>query len=232
MTALCACDRLFLPKPPETVDGSYLVHIVSGSESREDIETVVLWYTGSEDNVPAVRDANPGVDLGALKPGQRVMIPSSLVTQTNAMPRRKFTLGMDVPPQPAASDTPEATERGARGDPLEELMRKQERRLTPRPTPSQVDAVPGLAPPPSAPPVNLVPETSKAQAQATTSKAHGSPKLESFSEDEIGALSSAPADATFPQGDNGSASPRANAAAQTKNPRSRRAPQPEVFDEE
>lgn len=232
VAGLVGCERLFLPKPPETVEGSYLVHIVSASEAREDIDTIVLWYTGSEDNVPAIRLANPHADLSALKPGQRVVIPSNLVTQTNAMPRRRFTLGVDVPPPAPVSDSPEATPPGKRGDPLEELMRKQERRLTPRPTPSQVETPAGALPVPSSPVVNVEPENPSPSTQAGNSKRAGSPRVESFSDDEIGDLSSASEVPSPPSAENATARSPARDTAQTKNPRSRRAPQPEVFEEE
>jgi len=230
---IAGCDRFFLPKPTETQDGSYLVHVVSGGETREDIGTILLWYTGSEDTLATVQMANPSADLAMLQPGQRIMIPSSVVTQTNAMPRRKFALGVDVPPPVMAPATAvPAPSGGAKSDPLEELMRKHERRAPQQPTPLEAASEPSAR-------SNLVDVPSQRAVEPNNVAAPGSPKtrsgsskLEAFSEDEIGAL---PVPGSQPRPDEngaGQIESRKPAAPETKNLRPRRAPQPEVFDEE
>ncbi len=230
-TACFGCDRLFLAKPPETQEGSYLVHIVSAGDVREDIQTIVLWYTGSEDNVAAIQIANPGVDLSALSSGQRIMLPLSLVTQTNAMPRRKFTLGVDVPPPPPVRDAPDAIRGAKRGDPLEELMQKQEQRQRHQSYPNQVEPVRVVPTPPQVPPSTTI-EKPKPIASPVGSKPDESTKLESFTDEEIGDLSSGLKQPGVVQQRQGDVSARGSQTAPIKNPRSKREPQPEVFDEE
>lgn len=226
-TLSAGCDRFFLPKPPETQDGSYLVHVVSGGEAREDIGTILLWYTGSEDTLAAVQMANPSADLSALQPGQRIVIPSSVVTQTNAMPRRKFTLGVDVPPPVIAPPTAvPAPNGGAKTDPLEELMRKHERRaphaaVEPAATSNIVDA-----------PTPLVMGPSSDVAPSGPKAASGPRKLEAFSEDEVGVLPLPGSQSRANGNSEGQVEVRKPSATETKNPRPRQAPQPEVFDEE
>jgi hypothetical protein len=230
------CNRFFLPKSPQTEDGAYLVHVVSGGESREDIGTILLWYTGSEDSISGVQGANPGADLGALKPGQRIMIPSSLVTQTNPMPRRKFIFGVDVVPTPAAIVTPESRGVGRSGDPLEELMRRNERAPTNTTASPELQRAPLPTPPPASPPDPSGAQPVPGVVVPKRERALPPPQLESFSDDEVGVLPVAPegskSEATSP------GNPRAGRVAQSdgnveiKNPGSRRQPQPEVFDEE
>lgn len=232
-TLSAGCDRFFLPKPPETQDGSYLVHVVSGGEAREDIGTILLWYTGSEDTLAAVQMANPSADLSALQPGQRIVIPSSVVTQTNAMPRRKFTLGVDVPPPVIAPPTAvPAPNGGAKSDPLEELMRKHERRAPQQPTPLQAASEPPARSNLVDMPTQRAVEPNNVAAPSSPKTTSGASKLEAFSEDEIGAL---PVPGSQPRSDEngtGQIESRKPIAQETKNPRPRQAPQPEVFDEE
>ena len=233
LIALSGCDRFFLPKPPQTEEGTYLVHVVSGGDTREDIATILLWYTGSEDNVSTVQIANPGVDLSALKAGQRIVIPSDIVTQTNAMPRRKFALGVDVVPTPQPVRAPEVTTQGKRSDPLEELMRRNEKGAGPTPAmpeslrgPAQVNSVV------SAPSVD-VPDRSNVESRrdvvpSRTEKGGEPRRLESFSDDEMGVLpASSPATR-----DRADVSSENTPSPEIKNPRPKRQPQPEVFDEE
>lgn len=230
------CDRFLLPKPPQTQEGAYLVHVVSGGEAREDISTILLWYTGAEENLAAVQNANPAVDLGDLKPGQRVMIPSSLVTQTNAMPRRKFTLGVDAVPTPRPVSAPETAQSGKKADPLEELMRRNEVAGSPTPVPSRSlgDAVPTPAQLDSLGVPAVRPQGDSAPLERK--KSGEAPKLESFSDDEIGVLSDASAnakggvDVTSKNASRGDASEQPS--VEIKNPRPKRKLQPEVFDEE
>lgn len=239
--AFSGCDRFFLPKPPQTQEGAYLVHVVSGGDVREDISTILLWYTGSEDNASAVQVANPGIDLSELKAGQRIVIPSNIVTQTNAMPRRKFTLGVDVVPTPQPLRAPEMTPQGKRSDPLEELMRQNERRVSPTPAaPQPLRGTEQVNPVATTPSIDVLDrsnvETRRDVVPSGNTKSGESRRLESFSDDEIGALPAAPpsvrdgADVSSKSGPGPEAIQRPS--PETKNPRPRRQPQPEVFDEE
>ncbi len=223
------CDRFFLPKPPQTEDGTYLVHVVSGGDTREDIATILLWYTGSEENVSAVQIANPGFDLSDLKAGQRIVIPSNLVTQTNAMPRRKFTLGVDVVPTPRAVSVPDVAPEGKRSDPLEELMRRNEKVPSPPAAmPQSLGSSVQVNPAVGAPSMNAAP--------AKNEKGTEPGGIESFSEDEIGALPVIPPKVREEAEVSSKNVPRPDAIPgrnpEMKNPRPRRQPQPEVFDEE
>lgn len=229
LVVLSGCDRFFLPKPPQIEDGTYLVHVVSGGETREDITTILLWYTGSEDNVSAVQMANPGVDFSDLKAGQRIVIPSSIVTQTNAMPRRKFALGVDVAPTPRPVSAPDVPQQGKKSDPLEELMRRNEKVSSPTVAPPQAlgETTQGNEAA-VAPSVNRAPSKNK---QGGESRA-----IESFSEDEIGALPVASPKVKEEVGTSSKSATGTGAipaqSPEMKNPRPRRQPQPEVFDEE
>lgn len=226
---LSGCARFFLPKPPQTEDGTYLVHVVSGGENREDIATILLWYTGSEENVAAVQMANPGVDLSDLQAGQRIVIPSHLVTQTNAMPRRKFTLGVDVVPTPRPTSVSDMTPQGKRADPLEELMRRNEKVASPAVATQQPLGGPSQVNPTAvAPSMNTAPLKNEKGGQPGG--------IESFSEDEIGALpvttpkAGERVEAPIKSGRVPDAIPPQS--PEMKNPRPRRQLQPEVFDEE
>ncbi len=239
--AFSGCDRFFLPKPPQTQEGAYLVHVVSGGDVREDISTILLWYTGSEDNASAVQVANPGIDLSELKAGQRIVIPSNIVTQTNAMPRRKFTLGVDVVPTPQPLRDPEVTTQGKSSDPLEDLMRRNEKVASPTTAkpeslhgPGQVNPVVGA--PSVDVPARSNMESRRGVVSSGNKKGSESRRLESFSDDEIGVLPAAPPAARDRADVSGENAPGPNViqrpSPEIKNPRPRRQLQPEVFDEE
>lgn len=130
ISACCtACSSpLFLSVPRPVLEGSYLVHVVGPASASEDIDTILLWYTGSEQSIDAVRAANKKVNLSALRPGQRLLIPLRLVTHTNPMPRRKFNFGAPANTGPQASKT--SATRGDQSwprdaDPLEEMASKK-----------------------------------------------------------------------------------------------------------
>ncbi len=241
LIALSGCDRFFLPKPPQTQEGAYLVHVVSGGDVREDISTILLWYTGSEDNASAVQVANPGIDLSELKAGQRIVIPSNIVTQTNAMPRRKFTLGVDVVQAPQPIRSPEVTTQGKRSDPLEELMRQNEKVASPTTAMPESLHGPGQVNPVVGAPSVDVPARSNMESRrdvvsSGNKKGSESRRLESFSDDEIGVLPAAPPAARERADVSGENAPGPNViqrpSPEIKNPRPRRQLQPEVFDEE
>jgi hypothetical protein len=67
-------------EPTPKVEGEYLVHVVHGN--GENIQQLAKWYTGSEENVAAMRRANKGISSGELKKGRKVFIPINLVVQT------------------------------------------------------------------------------------------------------------------------------------------------------
>jgi hypothetical protein len=213
-----------------------LIHVVSGGETREDISTILLWYTGAEENIAPVQTANPGLDLTDLKPGQRILIPSNLVTQTTAMPRRKFTLGVDAAPTPRPIGAAETTTSDKKADPLEELMRRNQRGGNPTPIPTY--SLSDSAPTSSLMGSTGVSSTSPQRDVATPEKEKsvGAPKLESFSDEEIGAspeASVSPKEGLDVSPNKGSGAPMTEQPSlEIKNPRLKRQLQPEVFDEE
>jgi hypothetical protein len=104
--------------------------VVSPAGGGEDIDTILAWYTGSEDTKSLVEDANRGVNLAKLHPGQHILIPRAVVTQTNPLPRKKFSFDREGAraPNVSAPPAPSKSAIGKKADPLEELLSQQESR--------------------------------------------------------------------------------------------------------
>jgi hypothetical protein len=125
----CNDIRLSTPKPIR--EGTYLVHVVSPGGGNEEIDTILIWYTGSENTRSVVQDANKGKNLSQLHPGQHILIPRSIVTQTNPLPRRKFSFGREASKDSSNKSkgsvaAPVSGKHGSQNaDPLEEILSKQ-----------------------------------------------------------------------------------------------------------
>lgn len=68
--------------------------------SGETLAMIASWYTGRASNWSILRDANPGLKPGRLKPGQHVMIPGGLVVRRDPMPKRLITDAARKKPAP------------------------------------------------------------------------------------------------------------------------------------
>lgn len=126
--AASGCDSLLLSSPKPVREGSYLVHVVSPAGGGEDIDTILIWYTGTENTRSVVEDANKGVGLKQLRPGQHILIPRSVVTQMNPLPRKKFSFSRESErgAGPSTSEQPAPLKGAQNVDPLEDLLSKQE----------------------------------------------------------------------------------------------------------
>jgi hypothetical protein len=129
--SLVGCNDIRLSTPKPIREGSYLVHVVSPAGGNEEIDTILIWYTGSENTRDVVQEANKGRKLNQLHPGQRILIPQSIVTQTNPLPRRKFSFSRDASenlggrPNVPTVNPGRAHKASQQVDPLEEILSQQ-----------------------------------------------------------------------------------------------------------
>lgn len=93
-------------EPVPKIEGEFLVHVVHGN--GETVKQLTKWYTGSEENVPAIRRANKGISSGELKNGRRVFIPLALVVNTEppllVLPTPTPSKLVVIPEQPQAME--------------------------------------------------------------------------------------------------------------------------------
>jgi hypothetical protein len=119
--ALGGCGSMLMRTPRATNEGDFLVHVVSPS-GGEEIDTILYWYTGSEETKKEVQKVNKRVKLDHLRAGQRILIPQALVTQTNPLPRKKFSLSRESAPPPTETPGPSAASKPRSKDPLEAII--------------------------------------------------------------------------------------------------------------
>lgn len=121
----------FLGQPFKTTtqrEGSYLVHVVATpSESAQQISQ---WYIGGgQDGEELLKDANPTLELSAMKPGDLVLVPMAAVKRTlplgSVEPSAKGNSKDKEPQQKATHREPKATP-PLIVDPLEQLLAKQQ----------------------------------------------------------------------------------------------------------
>ena len=141
--ALGGCNDIRLPTPKPIREGSYLVHVVSPAGGNEEIDTILIWYTGSENTRSVVEEANKGKNLNQLHAGQRILIPRSMVTQTNPLPRRKFSFSREAPensgvrPNVSSVNPARVNKASQQVDPLEEILSQQAAKQA-MPTPAPI----------------------------------------------------------------------------------------------
>ncbi|MDR9502038.1 MAG: hypothetical protein RI601_09615 [Desulfurivibrionaceae bacterium] len=61
------------------------VHTVNWPQ--ENLEVIAKWYTGAASNSRDIANANPTILVGHLVPGDKILIPSSLLRRRAAMPK-------------------------------------------------------------------------------------------------------------------------------------------------
>lgn len=138
--ALCLFFLVGCPVPerfkqPAQQDGKYLVHVVSAQ--GETVTQISEWYADGAKSEKAIVSANAGRDLGALRVGDRVLIPFSVV-------KRLEPLGPGLPRperKEGASPTAEEEEVAPAGAALDDDFVDLEDGPPAPPTPTAVPAV-------------------------------------------------------------------------------------------
>ncbi len=87
---LVSCNtarRQVKPIEPVRQEPAYLDHVVK--YQGETLAVISAWYTGKGANWRAIQDANPGLRPEAIRLGQVIRIPQTLVVEQRPLPREK-----------------------------------------------------------------------------------------------------------------------------------------------
>jgi|GEM_PF-5012564 len=134
---LGGCGSLLTKTPRATHEGDFLVHVVSPS-AAEDIDTILYWYTGTDETRSELEKYNNRVRFDQLQPGQRILIPQALVTQSNPLPRKKISFSSESEPHAPVAPSAGSLHRPRSQDPLEAIIESRGGVTSSRPVRAEV----------------------------------------------------------------------------------------------